>query len=122
MAGIHRIIAAAAAFASLLMPTMLCAMPGSQMTAAEHSCCKQMKGNCGGVRMPASHSCFQTTMESSRSDLAQPQSAVWHVPLAVSAATPQASISALPLCGYLSVEKLDHSPPLRLSSTSVLRI
>jgi hypothetical protein len=92
------------------------------MTAAEHACCKQMKGRCGSMRMPASHSCCQPGFESNRSDLVPPQSASFHVHVAVLAIYAQLSMPGLPFCGYRPIEKLDHSPPPHESLPSVLKI
>lgn len=40
-----------------VVPTMVCTVPGSQMTGSERACCQQMKMACGGENMPASHGC-----------------------------------------------------------------
>ena len=41
----------------LLSPAMACALPNVNLSAAERACCEQMKGDCGGMDMPASHGC-----------------------------------------------------------------
>lgn len=38
-------------------PTVACMFPGLPMSAAEKDCCKKMAEQCGGVSMPASHTC-----------------------------------------------------------------
>ena len=58
---------------SLLAPAMLCALPASDMTASERACCRQMRGECSGMRMPASHSCYQQNVSASHIDAAQPR-------------------------------------------------
>lgn len=73
---------------ALLAPTMTCALPYAEMTTSEHACCKKMKGNCGSMRMPASHSCCQHSMQGSYFTAVQPESAF--VPSAV-------AIAVLPL-------------------------
>jgi hypothetical protein len=42
---------------SMLAPSMACALSGAHLSKAEHACCVQMKGECGKMGMPASHSC-----------------------------------------------------------------
>jgi len=106
-----RIAAAFATLLSLLAPAMACAMPGSQMTAAEHACCRQMKGRCGSMHMPASHNCCQTAVESGHTDRVQPQAALFHVHVAVLAMDARISVPASPLLGCRSINKLDQSPP-----------
>src|SRR5437763_4400905 len=96
---------------SLLAPAMACAMPASQMTVAEHACCKQMKGRCGSMRMPPSHSCCQTTVASNRLDLVQPHSASFQVHVAVLVIGARLSVSGSPLFDCSSIQKLDLSPP-----------
>ena len=62
MCRLHHLTLVLALILSLLAPTMVCALPNAQMTAQEHACCQKMKGNCGSMRMPASHSCCQQSM------------------------------------------------------------
>ena len=108
---------------SLLAPTMVCRMPASQMTAAEHACCRQMNGRCGSMHMPASHSCCQTTVETNFLELVQPQPASFQVHVAVLAMGARISVPASPLFGCRSIGKLDHSPPPAYRPLpSVLRI
>src|SRR4051794_40357072 len=73
---------------SLLAPTMACVLPNAQMTASEHACCQKMKGNCGSMRMPASHTCCQQSMQANHFAAVQPESV--SVPAAV-------AIAVLPL-------------------------
>jgi len=70
---------------SLLAPTMACALPGAQMSAQEHACCKTMKGNCGSMRMPTTHSCCQQRVRANHSDAVQPESVSIPVALLVAA-------------------------------------
>lgn len=46
----------------LLAPTMACALSNAHLSPAERACCKQMKGECGSMGMPASHGCCQKEM------------------------------------------------------------
>lgn len=41
----------------LLVPVMACTLPSAHMSATENACCRQMKGQCGSMAMPASHGC-----------------------------------------------------------------
>jgi hypothetical protein len=50
-----------------LVPAMACTLPDAQMTPAERACCVQMQGQCGGVDMPASHSCCHKQMPTQQS-------------------------------------------------------
>jgi hypothetical protein len=107
---------------SLLAPTMACAFPNAQMTAQEHACCQKMKGRCGSMRMPASHSCCQQSIQSSHFDAVQPESA--SVPaIAIIAVLP--SPPRFDFCSLTSerVSWPQHSPPTSPPPTvSVLRI
>lgn len=42
-----------------LAPAMACMVPGVEMSAQEHACCRTMKNQCGQMGMPASHGCCQ---------------------------------------------------------------
>ena len=108
---------------SLLAPSMACAFPGSQMTRAEHACCRRMSGECGGMKMPASHSCCQKNVEASHIDAVQPQAAAFHPAIAVVAVLP-ASMEYSPFAFALQpVQQCDHSPPRSPGSAiSILRI
>ena len=46
-------------------PIMACAIPDTQLTAAEKQCCKEMGGDCGqdASGMPMSHSCCKTSVQ-----------------------------------------------------------
>jgi hypothetical protein len=58
----------------LALPTMVCLMPESGMTAAEHACCKYMAERCGDPSMTKSHPCCQRVSVSDRLDYAQTKS------------------------------------------------
>src|SRR5579863_7933444 len=123
MHAVSRIGATLLVVLSLLAPAMVCAMPGSQMTAAEHACCKLMKGKCGSMRMPDSHNCCQTTVGNNRLDVLQPHSASFQVHVAILAIATRLSVPGFPLFACHSIDKLDHSPPPAYQpSPSVLRI
>src|SRR3954471_17569321 len=86
---------------SLLAPTMACALPNAQMTAQEHACCKKMKGNCGSMRMPTTHSCCQQSVRANHLDAIQPESV---------------SVPIAPLVAALPSVTLFHPPVLRKNS------
>src|SRR6266436_575325 len=46
-------------------PIMACAIPDTQLTAAEKQCCKDMGGDCqqDSSGMPMSHSCCKTSVQ-----------------------------------------------------------
>jgi hypothetical protein len=121
----HRLHHAATVLAlilSLLAPAMTCALPNGQMTASEHACCKKMKGNCGSMRMPASHSCCQQSMRADHFDAVQPEST--SVPTLVVVAVVQWRTSfELNTLTYETVAAPQHSPPISPPLTvSILRI
>src|SRR4051794_37462861 len=95
---------------SLLAPTMACALPNAQMTAQEHACCKKMKGNCGTMRMPATHSCCQQSVQANHLDAIQPESvSVPVVPLV--AVLPSVTLFHPPSLNEERVSPPQHSPP-----------
>src|SRR5262245_7498847 len=49
--------------ASLLLPVMVCFLPGTNLTTEEAECCKKMASDCGEMQMP-NHSCCQSTTAS----------------------------------------------------------
>ena len=57
MKAVRQFVLILAVLLPLLAPVMACALPNAHMTAAENACCKQMKGQCGSMAMPASHGC-----------------------------------------------------------------
>src|SRR6476619_7037984 len=107
---------------SLLAPTMACALPNAQMTAQEHACCKKMKGNCGSMRMPTTHSCCQQSVRANHLDAIQPESV--SVPVAPLVAVLPSVTLFHPT--FLDEERLSapqHSPPTSPPhAVSVLRI
>src|SRR3954447_965546 len=107
---------------SLLAPAMACALPAAQMTPQEHTCCKKMKGNCGSMRMPASHSCCQQSIQANHLYAAQPESVP--VPMvAILAVLPSATIFDPRPMTYEHVSPPEHSPPPSPPpAVSVLRI
>jgi hypothetical protein len=107
---------------SLLAPTMACALPNARMTPQEHACCQKMKGNCGSMRMPASHGCCQQSMQVNHFDAVRPESA--SVPAAVVIAVlPSPATFDLRSLSFERVSLKQHSPPISPPPTvSVLRI
>jgi hypothetical protein len=103
----------------LLVPAMACTLPDAQMTPAERACCVQMHDQCGGMDMPASHSCCHKQMPTERSavvhsnaTLAQP--AILGYTVAAQLAMP----SSYPLLAHSLGAVLPQSPP---SSITILR-
>jgi hypothetical protein len=120
---VSRVAAVLVLLLSLLAPTMVCALPGSQMTPAERACCRHMKDECGQMKMPASHGCCQKNPEASRVDAVQPHSSSFHQALFFTADLPQIAFHYVPVLISQRIVQLDPSPPLSdTSSTAVLRI
>lgn len=107
---------------SLLAPTMVCALPNAQMTAQEHACCKEMKGKCGSMRMPASHSCCRESIQAGHFSAVQPESI--SVPAVVAIAVlPSPMAFDLRSPGFEQINRNQNSPPVSPpSAVSVLRI
>jgi hypothetical protein len=122
MRRLHHLTVVLVLVMSLLAPTMACAFPNAQMTASEHACCKKMKGNCGSMRMPASHSCCQQNMQANHFDAVQPESV--SVPAAAAIAVlPSPTTFDLRSPSFERVSLPQHSPPISPPPTvSVLRI
>src|ERR1700751_1544608 len=108
---------------SLLSPAMTCALPGSQMTRAEHACCGQMKGKCGGMKMPRSHSCCQQIAQISfYATAVQPKPGALPVPISAPVVLPSSMpAEAVGVLHHAPVE-LNASPPYSSPRASVLRI
>ena len=109
---------------SLLAPTMVCALPGSQMTAAEHACCRQMKGNCGSMKMPAKHSCCQKSAQVGQGGaVLQPESGTYYPAISIAAVVPESQVLEIPTLFCHPLAKPNDSPPgYAVSTFSVLRI
>ena len=119
---LRRLAVVLALVLSFIAPGMTCALPNAQMTAQEHACCRKMKGDCGRMRMPTSHSCCEQNIQANNLDALQPQSS--SVPIA-------AVVAVLPVQAaydfrFLTSERVNrpqHSPPISPPLTiSVLRI
>jgi hypothetical protein len=107
---------------SLVAPAIACALPTAQMTAQEHSCCQKMKGHCGSMGMPASHSCCRPSIEANHFDAIQPKSAPLPS-ITVVAVLPSAALFYLRSLTYERVSWPQHSPPPSPPPTvSVLRV
>src|SRR3954463_12497225 len=107
---------------SLLAPTMACALPNAQMTVQEHACCQKMKGKCGSMRMPASHSCCQPRIQTGHFEALQPESASVPV-ISFHAVLPLLSRFDLRPVTCERVSWPQHSPPVSPPPTrSVLRL
>ena len=109
--------------ASFLVPSMACAFPTSQMTASEHACCRRMNGDCGGMKMPVSHSCCQRSVEASHIDAVQPSAASLHFTIALTAILPPSTCHQAFALTFQPVAQPDHSPPRSpVPAISILRI
>ena len=109
----------------LLAPTMACALSNPHLTPAERACCKQMKGECGSMGMPASHDCCQKEMPTADhwNAMVQVQSVNTQVDLTAVAGLAPAILVTLPVSTSAFAQRpgstLPQSPP---PSISVLRI
>ena len=107
----------------LLVPNMLCALPNAHLTPAEHACCKQMKGHCESMGMPASSSCCQKMSTASQWNVAQlPPVLIQTTPNAVAVLRPVVLIgvpAGRPDDALQRPSALPQSPP---SAISILRI
>ena len=70
----------------LVAPAMACALPNSDLTPIERACCKQMKGQCGSMAMPASHGCCHKEV---------PTASHWNAAVQVKAANLQIDLSTV---------------------------
>jgi hypothetical protein len=93
------------------------------MTRAEHACCRQMKGKCGGMKMPRSHSCCQQIAQISfYATAVLPKTGA--LPVAISAPVVLPSSMSAETLGVLhhAPVELNASPPYTSPKVSVLRI
>jgi hypothetical protein len=117
----RQIAVALALCLALLTPAMACAFPNG-MTASEHACCRQMKGECGSMHMPASHSCCQHGMQAGHFDAVQADAAAFQAVVAI-AALPSSALWSAPAIRHERAASPQHSPPFSPpSAISVLRI
>lgn len=109
----------------LLAPTMACALSNVHLTPAERACCKQMKGECGSMGMPASHGCCQKEMPTADhwNAMVQAQSANVQIDFNTTAGLSPAIFLALPISTSNPTQRpastLPQSPP---SAIFILRI
>lgn len=109
----------------LLAPTMACALSNAHLTPAERACCKQMKGECGSMGMPASHGCCQKEMPTADhwNAMVQVQSTNIQTDLTAVVGLPPAILLTLPVSTSGLVQRpastLPQSPP---PSIFILRI
>jgi hypothetical protein len=109
----------------LLAPTMACALSNVHLSPAERACCKQMKGECGSMGMPASHGCCQKEMPTADhwNAMVQVQSANIQIDLTAVAGLPPAILITLPVStsdpAQWPASTLPQSPP---PTISILRI
>jgi hypothetical protein len=119
---IPRIATVCALLLSFLGPSVVCALPFSQLTSSERDCCRKMQGECGGMKMPASHSCCQRTGPS-HVDATQPESRAFHAVISLPAVLPQPALLQPPRIVFGRSAVRSHSPPITSApAISVLRI
>jgi len=119
---IPRIGAALALLLSFLAPSLVCALPIS-MTASERACCQDMQGECGGMKMPASHSCCRHDIGPSHVDAKQPESRAFDRVILLPAVLPQSIPLHPPTFVGEWIAAPDHSPPIpSVPTISILRI
>jgi hypothetical protein len=117
-----RIATVCALLLSFLGPSMVCALPFSQLTSSERDCCRNMQGECGGMKVPASHSCCQRTGPS-HVDATQPESRAFHPVISLPAVLPQSALIQSPRIVFGRSTVPDHSPPITSApAISILRI
>src|ERR1700691_4757766 len=109
----HRIPRIGSAFAlllALLAPSMACVLPLGHLTASERACCRHMGGECGGMRMPASHSCCQHNAGPSHVDATQPESGSgsFHSAISIAAVVFQSPVAEPAPVVYGRLEAPDH--------------
>lgn len=106
---------------SLVAPAMTCVLPDARMTVEERACCREMKGHCASMGMPASHGCCRQSV-ASHSDAVQPHSS--SIPaVAVAFILPVSAHFDLRARSFERVSEPWHSPPVSPpSAVSVLRI
>ena len=120
---ISRIGAAFALLLSLVGPSMMCALPASHLTASERECCRNMQGECGRMKMPASHSCCQHDMGPTQVDATQPERGSFHLVISLAALLPQSPFAQPPTVAGRRITPPNDSPPISSAlSISVLRI
>jgi len=97
-------------------PAMACLVLGAEMTQAERNCCKQMAQRCGSMKMPASHSCCDSTVSIPHSMLQASfvQVTVPAVSGAVASSVPRPHI-ATPEFSLFELHPPPESPPGALS-------
>jgi hypothetical protein len=108
---------------AFLAPATACAFPGARMSEAEHACCKHMNGECGSMKMPASHGCCQKNVEASHLDTVQPSSS-YRPAISLSAAIlPQYRPLVALTVSLQPIARAEQSPPgISPPAISVLRI
>lgn len=108
----------------MIAPAMACALPDAHLTAAEQTCCKQMKGGCDSMPMPASHGCCHREIPAT-GHLSAVQTKLAHIQFALGAISGSSSAALLPAPSTVSNRAaapgitLPQSPP---SAISILRV
>lgn len=102
-------------------PAMACLVPGMNMTAAEHECCRHMARQCSGMRMPASHSCCRTELPAAKAYVASATVSMPTLSVVQSVVPiPLLQIGADQM-SFASIH-IEHPPPEFAIDTTVLRI
>lgn len=109
------------ALTSLLVPTLLCAVPGTSMNSAEADCCQHMSvQECGTANMSA---CCETVLP----NVAMAAAAIKKVPALPSGALVYSATAVVQLLSpdqsvHSRMERPGYSPPNLDSASQVLRI
>jgi hypothetical protein len=107
---------------SYVAPAMACMRVNAQMTAPERACCRMMKGQCGGMEMPASHGCCHKTV-STPGDHALPVSTAALHPVMEVGVLFATTILPADVNSVIWIQAPPHSPPKSTPlSVSILRI
>jgi hypothetical protein len=104
-------------------PLMACMLPDAVLTVEERECCKSMADDCGGMAMPASHSCCKVVVRQADAYLINSRFPTVHSVTSVTlfVFTIEHSLPATPL--QANTMFAGHSPPISPPETiSILRI
>ena len=101
-------------------PTLRCLVPTEAMTAEEHGCCKKMAGDCGSMK--SEHSCCKKTVISSQDAVSISVVKVNNPQGVIAEPVPVISNLIDPHFGPVLTRVYGPSPPLLLSTSTVLRI
>lgn len=59
-------------------PVLACMRADAALSAPERACCHRMQGQCGPMKMPASHTCCQNTLSTTQDNAVRSKTVVLH--------------------------------------------